>query len=206
MTDKLFIQDLISGYIRETPGIASRTAVGGVRGVLFHDENEFIPWSDLGFNSTYGFYRLSSFPDVGNEAEYATWSINPVIDSDRDGDMMYALLDADGYGFLLGEHWQVAELLPVLAAFLNDGAHNEPVDDEAVGAKYFTIAEMCEEANRYDPAEYPHNTPEDQDRLRRRLQRNIQRGNLWGVKQDPQGRYKVRASAFRGWLVKKAIK
>lgn len=202
---KKYIQDLISDYIQDS-GMARLETVDGVRGVLFLDENEFIPWRDLGYNSTYGFYRLSHLPNVENETEYATWTIHPLINNDPDDDWRpFVLLDSDGNGILLGDRWQVEELLPVLQAFLERGVVDEPVDDEVIGVKYFTIAEACEEAYGYDPIAYPYHTPEEQDRLRRRLQRNIQRGNLWGVKQDPQNRYKIRASAFRGWLVKKAI-
>lgn len=199
MTNKLYIQQLISEYAQET-GLA-RVETRGVGGVLFLDEMEFIPWADLGFNSTYGFFRLSALPDVPNETEYATWTIHPLEGSDQEGELMWVLLDADGYGFLLGEKWQVAELLPVLAAFLEHGVHAEMVDDEAIGAHYLSIAEACALAYEYDPVEYPYRTPNEQDRLRRRLQRNIQRGNVPGVKRDPQGRYRIRASSFRGWLV-----
>lgn len=195
------IQDLISEYIQDTGLARLETLRNGERGVRFLDEGEFIPWSDLGFSDTYGFYRLSLLPDVTNEAEYATWTIHPLEGSDQDGEaLMWALLDADGYGFLLGEQWQVAELLPVLTAFLERGEHAEMVDDEAIGARYLTIAEACALAHEYDPAKYPYTTPEEQDRLRRRIQRNIQRGNIYGAKRDPQGRYRIRASSFRGWL------
>lgn len=82
------------------------------------------------------------------------------------------------------------------------GEHREIVDDETIGVRYLSIAEACEMAYEYDPMEYPYSTPEEQDRLRRRLQRNIQRGNVGGVKKDPQGRYRLRASSFRGWLIR----
>lgn len=202
---KKYIQDMISDYIQEG-GMARLETVDGVGGVLFMDEGEFIPWRDLGYNPTYGFYRLSHLPGVENQAEYATWSIHPLINDDPDDDWRpFVLLDSDGNGTMLGDRWQVEELLPVLQAFLERGEIDEPVDDEVIGVKYYTIAEACEAAYQYDPTAYPYRTPEEQDRLRRRLQRNIQRGNLWGTKNDPQGRYKIRATAFRGWLAKKSI-
>lgn len=130
------------------------------------------------------------------------WSIHPLIDSDKEGNMMYVLMDDDGFGYLLGEKWQVDALLPVLKKFVETGQTDEPVDDEVIGTKYYTIAEACQFAYEYDPLEYPYHDPADKDRLRRRIQQNIRRGNIWGVKQDPQGFYKIRATAFRGWLVK----
>lgn len=196
----MYIQDMISEYIQET-GLARVETRGGVGGVLFLDENEFIPWGDLGFSRLYGFFRRSVLHDVESEAEYATWTIHPLEGSDQDGqEPMWVLLSADGYGYLLGERWQVAELLPVLTAFLEGGQHAEMVDDEAIGARYLSIAEACALAYEYDPLKYPCSTPEEQDRLRRRLQRNIQRGNVLGVKRDPMGRYQIRESSFMGWL------
>lgn len=195
----MYIQDMISEYIQET-GLARVETRGGVGGVLFLDENQFIPWDNLGFSRLYGFFQKSVLQDVEDEAEYATWTIHPLEGSDQEGEMMYVLMDSDGHGFLLGERWQVSELLPVLTAFLEQGVYDEPVDDESIGARYLSIAEACALASEYNPTEYPYTTPEEQDRLRRRLQRNIQRGNIYGVKRDPQGRYRLRATSFRGWL------
>ena len=77
------------------------------------------------------------------------------------------------------------------------GEHREIVDDETIGVRYLSIAEACEMAYEYDPMEYPYSMPEEQDRLRRRVQNSIQ-----GVKRDPQGNYRLRASSFRGWLIR----
>lgn len=46
-------------------GMPGRLAVqGGEPGVIFPDENQFIPFSDLNYNSTYGYYQLSVFPNL----------------------------------------------------------------------------------------------------------------------------------------------
>lgn len=192
------IQSAVNEYIEET-GFARTETRDGVDGVLFLDENQFIPWDDLGYSRLYGFFQKSVLQDV--EAEYPAWSIHPLEGSERDGEPLWVLMDSDGYGHLIGDKQQVSELLPVLAAFLERGEHAEVVDDEVIGARYLSIAEACALANEYDYVGYPYHTPEEQDRLRRRLQRNIQRGNIPGVKQDPQGRYRIRATSFRGWLI-----
>ena len=62
------IEQMVTATIRDT-GEAEITGQEGQRGVLFFDEGEFIPFADLGYNSRLGFYRLSQFPDVENEAE-----------------------------------------------------------------------------------------------------------------------------------------
>lgn len=36
----------------------------GVDGVLFFDEVEFIPFTDLNYNNEYGYYKISLFPDI----------------------------------------------------------------------------------------------------------------------------------------------
>lgn len=41
---------------------------GDQAGVMFLDDMEFIPFADLGYNQQLGFYQLSAFPDVENEA------------------------------------------------------------------------------------------------------------------------------------------
>lgn len=61
------IEKMIVDFIRED-GPAQCGFQGDEDGVMFLDEHEFIPWSDLGYNSDLGFYRLSLFPDVENEA------------------------------------------------------------------------------------------------------------------------------------------
>lgn len=197
------IQTLISEFI-ESGGLAHVTTQNGNGGVLFTDDNQFIPWLDLGYSSEYGFYQISRLPNIENEASYSTWSIHPLVGSENSyGVPLYVLLDADGYGFLLGERWQVAELLPVVQQFMATGEASEPVDDEVIGVKYYSIAEACAVAHEYDPAKYPYTTPGDQDRLRRRIQQLIRRGNIYGTKKDPQGFYRIRATAFRGWLSKR---
>jgi hypothetical protein len=40
----------------------------GELGVLFLEEDEFIPFADLGYNRTLGYFRRSQFPDQPNEA------------------------------------------------------------------------------------------------------------------------------------------
>lgn len=65
---KKSVDTMIDEYIRDT-GTAKRVYQGGRAGVIFLDEGEFIPLTDLGYNTNIGFYRISRFPDVKNEAE-----------------------------------------------------------------------------------------------------------------------------------------
>lgn len=200
------IREAVQRYIYDT-GMAKFAIQNGRSGVIFLDENEFIPFDDLGYNANYGFFRFSALPNIISDyTNELPWMVHPV-DNPHDGWRMFALVEDGERAFLVGEDWQLNELYTALMFYYKEDRVGEVMsdDDEMLGFQWFTIAEACQEAYRYAPNEYPYGTPEEQDRLRRRLQRNIQRGNLWGVKKDPQGRYRIKAMAFRGWLVKKAI-
>lgn len=61
------IESMIIDYIKDT-GLAEITEQAGQRGVLFLDENEFIPFADLGYSRRLGFYQKSLFPDEQDES------------------------------------------------------------------------------------------------------------------------------------------
>lgn len=196
------LQTLVKQYIRDT-SLAHEETRGDVRGVVFHDEGEFIPYRDLGYNTTYGFYRLSHLPNVENEAPYATWTIHPVAERFPDPDhpwQPFALLDSGGFGFLLGERWQAAELLPVLQAFLERGESAEPIydDDEAFGYRWLTISEAVQVAHEFDAEKYPLDGKADY-----RIRQAARRGN-WlengSARQTDSGRWQFRADRFERWL------
>ncbi len=67
MTTQKTIREMITDYIRNT--IDKAALVNDGLAVVFYDENETIPLTDLGYNSKLGFYKLSLFPDVENEAK-----------------------------------------------------------------------------------------------------------------------------------------
>lgn len=190
------IREHIREYEAET-GLAGRTVQNGRAGVLFLDEDEFIPFADLGLNHDLGFYRLSQFPDATNEADSANdWTVHPVVTDDNW--RAYALLDSDGYGFLLGENWQMADALAALRAAVEHGVMAEPIHDDAeeLGTRWLSIAEACQEAHAYDPDEYPLD-----DNLSYRIRQAARRGTISGTAQGPSGRWKFQARRFRHWLV-----
>lgn len=195
------IRDEIIRYIQDT-GEAHIEGRAGVAGVVFHhDEREFIPFNDLGLNRTYGFYRLSDLPAVKSETTNENpWTLHPVIPADRDGNWRpYAILDGNGFGYLVGEKWQVAELVAMLGNFLATGLASEPIadDDESLGVRWLSIAEAVAAANGYDPAEYPLG-----EKTANRIRAAIRRGRIGGVAQDARGRYKFHAGRFRYWLTR----
>ena len=61
------IREMVNQFIRDNPNEAAFVNDG--LAVVFYDENETIPLTDLGYNREYGFYKISLFPDVENEAK-----------------------------------------------------------------------------------------------------------------------------------------
>lgn len=61
------IEEMIAKEIREG-GELKIVEQDGVRGVIFFAEPwEFLPFKDLGYDQTLGYYKLSLFPDVTDE-------------------------------------------------------------------------------------------------------------------------------------------
>lgn len=98
---------------------ASFAVQNGWSGVLFHDEKEFIPFSNLGYNAELGYFRIALFSNEKNE----TTPDNPetIHRCDYPDWEAYAWLDADGFAHLLGEPYQMADLHAALGAFLHRG-------------------------------------------------------------------------------------
>lgn len=64
--DRPTIEEHVAQAIAE--GMPGRLVVqDGVPGVIFPDENKFIPFADLNYNSTYGYYEISGFPDLARD-------------------------------------------------------------------------------------------------------------------------------------------
>lgn len=62
------IKEMIEKAIGEGEPIEIKTD-GGKEGAFFSDRGEFIPFEDLGFSSELGFFSVSDFPFMENEAE-----------------------------------------------------------------------------------------------------------------------------------------
>lgn len=64
----LLIASVLQQYI-EDGGQALWRNREGVDGILWTDENEWMPLNDIGVNKQLGFYQMSVFPDQKNDAE-----------------------------------------------------------------------------------------------------------------------------------------
>lgn len=125
------IQEMIEQHIQQYGTAAAVVAtVDDIEGVIFMDEGEFIPFYDLGYNRELGFYRLSLFPDVQNEAGRPAWSVRRIIMPDEEGqeqEPIYALFNPAGNGYVLGSEGMIKDFLPVLQAFVEKGEQGKPV-------------------------------------------------------------------------------
>ena len=180
-------------------GLPARFDVqGAAAGVLFEDEQEFIPLADLGYSSELGYYRLSAFPDALSE----TTNENPetvhlLEGSDANGQApLYVWMDSDGYPHHLGELHQAADLYAALGALLHDGrTSGEPVSefDPAWGQNY-NIAKAVEEAIAYGYGS-------DREQLADSIRAAARAGRIRGATQV-DGRWSIPPLTLRGWLVR----
>lgn len=182
-------------------GLPARFDVqGAVSGVLFEDEQEFIPLSDLGYSGELGHYRLSRFPDVRNECDSSNpETIHLLAGSDEDGNApMYVWCDADGDPHLVGELHQAADLYAALGELLHAGrTTGEPISehDPAWGRNY-TISQAVEEA-----IVYGYGT--DRERMADSIRAAARAGRIRGATQV-DGRWSIPPLTLRGWLVRSA--
>jgi hypothetical protein len=61
------IKKILEEHIKSGEAIELETR-GGQEGALFTDRDEFIPLDDLGYSGELGFFRISDFPFMDNEA------------------------------------------------------------------------------------------------------------------------------------------
>lgn len=195
------IQRMIFEFIDEG-GAAVLENVDGVRGVRFTDiGGEWMPWTDIGFNSQYGFYSLSHLQSVENEAKYEDWTIHSIDQKDPNDEWEgFAILDGDGFGFVVGERWKAEELHCRLVRFLLFNEQDEKIDydDESLGTLWYSTSEAVKVAMEYDPDQF-----ETVEKTRQRIQRAAGRGSIKHGK-TPSGQLKFQSRVFRGWLAKAA--
>lgn len=176
---------------------AEFTQRGGKSGVLFHDENEFIPFDDLNVNREYGYYRISAFPDIERECtnenpetlhrgvDFHEWE--PIIWADSGGNLT-----------LIGDSWQAADLYHALGEYL----HNGILQPDAISEDDFAWDYM----KRIDWAisEYRGYTGDARtdDQIGNTIRAAAKAGRIHGSSQDGQGNWYFNPSRFRGWLVK----
>lgn len=169
----------------------------GKAGVIFHDENEFIPFDDLNYNSEYGYYRLSQFPDLQRDftndnpetlhygKDFPDWK--PIVWADSGGNLC-----------LIGDVWQAADLYQALGRLLLHGeADGEEISENDTSWDYM---------KRIDWAVKEYRDCMDDERSDAQIANTIRaaadRGAIHGCSQTESGAWYFRPPAFGGWLVK----
>lgn len=138
------IQQRIDQFITE--GGAARVELrDGIDGVVFLDENEFIPFGDLDYNDKLGFFQISRFPDQrGGGIHFSTLTYNVASSPDY---RMWALLpDDDTDALLIGEWGAVVRAYHALKRLVESGQADEETDeyDERLGKPWLSISEASE--------------------------------------------------------------
>lgn len=193
--------DNIRDHVRKAivGGLAAQmTQRDGQSGVLFHDESEFIPFSDLNYNNKYGYFRISQFPEIQRDCEndnperihrgsdFHEWV--PFIWSDSGGDLT-----------LLGDDYQLADLYQALGDYLLHGK----LDDEEISED----DPMWSYMRRIDWAvnEYRTVLSDDirtDDKIANTIRAAAAAGRIHGAKLGESGNWYFNPPRFRGWLVK----
>jgi len=196
------IRNHIRGAISD--GLVANFAIlSGQSGVVFHDENEFIPFAVLNYNSDVGYFDMSRHPEFHCECE----NENPeTLHYGRDySEDWKPLIWADDGGnlTLIGDTWNAADLYQALHAFLFDGVTNaeEISQDDPAWGHMRRIDWAVEEYREYVPGAKKLT----KERVANTIRAAARRGAIRGCTQDDRSEWYFRPAAFRGWLVKTAI-
>lgn len=171
----------------------------GRAGILFHDENEFIPFDDLNYNNKYGYYRLSQFPDL--ERDCTNENPETLHYGSDFGDGWRPLIWADSGGNLnmIGDAWQAADLYQALGRLLLHGETDpEEISENDASWDYMKRIDWAVKEYR----EIMDDTKLSNDQISNTIRAAARRGAIWGCSQDSTGAWYFRPPAFRGWLIK----
>lgn len=177
--------------------LAQFTQQNGRAGILFHDEGEFIPFDDLNYNSTYGYYRLSQFPDLQRDCT----NENPeTLHYGKDFHEWRPIIWADSGGNLsmIGDIWQAADLYQALGRLLLHG-ETDPEEVSENDASWYYMKRMDWAVAEYKSV-FPDSGADSQ--IRNTIGTAARHGRIWGCAQDDTGAWHFRPECFRGWLVK----
>lgn len=173
----------------------------GEAGALFHDENEFIPFDDLNYNSKYGYYRLSQFPNLQRDCTNENQETLHYGSDFGDGWRPIIWADSGGNLNMIGDVWQAADLYQALGRLL---LHGE-VDPEEISENdscwdYMKRIDWAVKEYR-DFMTWVEDDRTD-DQIANSIRAAANRGAIWGCSQDSRGDWYFRPPSFRGWLVK----
>lgn len=179
---------------------AKITQQGGDSGVIFQDENEFMPFHDLNYNSEYGYYRMSQFPNLERDCT----NENPETlhrGTDFDGEWSPIVwADNGGNLTLIGDANQAADLYRALEAYVMRGELDaEPISENDPCWSYMRqIPWAVNEYRDYVPGAATQSDAQIADTIRAAARR----GAIYRATKGESGNWYFNPPAFRGWLVK----
>lgn len=176
---------------------ATMTQRNGVSGVIFHDENEFIPFTDLNYNNEYGYYRMSRFPDIQRDCTNENRENIHRGVGFSDNWHPYIWSDSGGNLTLLGDDYQVADLYQALKAFVERGELDpEEISEDDPAWDYMRgIDWAIDEAISYG-------WTQTREQVADTIRAAARRGAINGASQSESGKWYFNRPKFRGWLVK----
>lgn len=159
------------------------------------DDQEFIPFADLGYHPDYGYYRLSVLPGVASECDAENPEKIHPLEPQPDDEPMFVWMDSDGDPHLLGEKWRMADLYQALHAALVGQMESGVISefDDAWG-RNFTIARAVQEAMTTGYGNQP-------EQMANTIRTAAREGRIRGATQDPTGRWSLPKRQFRHWLI-----
>ena len=180
---------------------ATMTQRNGVAGVVFPDENEFIPFTDLNYNSEYGYYRMSQFSDLQRDCTNENRENIHRGVGFSDGWHPYIWSDSGGNLTLLGDDYQVADLYQALKAFVERGELDpEEISEDDPSWDYMRgIDWAIDEALDFWLTRGKTLTRTQAGDTIRAAAR---RGAINGASQTANGKWYFNRPKFRGWLQK----
>lgn len=160
------------------------------------DDQEFIPFDDLGYHPDYGYYRLSVLPGVTSECDAENPEKIHLLEPQPDDEPMFVWVDSDGDPHHLGEMWRMADLYQALHAALAGKVEPDPISefDDAWG-RNFTIARAVQEAMTTGYGNQP-------EQMANTIRTAAREGRIRGATQDPTGRWSLPKRQFRHWLIR----
>lgn len=176
---------------------AQITVQGTIPGVLFLDENEFIPFPDLGYSTKLGYYHLGKHPAAANECDSSNpETIHLLAEIGSDVEPMYVWQDKDGYLHHLGELHHVADLYNALHDLLLAGelAAEEISEYDPAWGNNYTVPQAVQEAIAYG---YGTDAAQVADSIRAAARS----GRIRGASQV-DGKWSIPPRTLRGWLVR----
>lgn len=198
MENKMNIRNHIRHTITE--GLSAKFSQQAEKaGIIFYDKNEFIPFDDLNYNSEYGYYRMSQFPNLQRDCT----NENPeTIHYGKDfSEDWKPIIWADSGGNLtmIGDIWQAADLHQALKALLENGAVDaEEISENDPAWDYMKRIDWA--VKEY--LDFFPDSPLDDDQIRNSIRAAANAARIHGCSQDDTGNWYFRPAAFRGWLVK----